>query len=253
MILVLAGTTEGREILLEIKARGWPYIASLYSDYGAKILSEVHEDRLINGPLGKKGLSELVIEKQIKVIVDTTHPFATEISQNAINTAKQLKLPYIRLERKQFDIKESSLVKKIHSLEEIKPYLLNELTVFSTLGSNSLPALIPIIKSKNAKLFIRVIPNSQILKQCEKLGLNKNQIIAKQGPFSIEDNMKMFKHVNANLILSKESGVEGGLDTKIAAAKALKTPHLILARPNINYPIAYNSYEDVIKYLSNIY
>ena len=70
-----------------------------------------------------------------------------------------------------------------------------------------------------------------------------------QGPFSTELNIELFKHYNAEVIVSKDSGQIGGVDTKITAAEKLNLPVVLIDRPKINYDKVVSTFEEVLKFL----
>ena len=84
---------------------------------------------------------------------------------------------------------------------------------------------------QNKKLYIRVLPTSQVLTRCELLGFKPNQIIAAQGPFSQEWDEAMFKQLKIEVVVTKESGKVGGTLEKVKACQHLNIPLVILKRP----------------------
>ena len=44
-------------------------------------------------------MTSLIIEKGFKAVVDASHPFAEEASKNALSSAQEANVPYIRYER----------------------------------------------------------------------------------------------------------------------------------------------------------
>ena len=86
----------------------------------------------------------------------------------------------------------------------------------------------------------------------EGLGLNAENIIAMKGPFSEEMNYTMFKETGSEILISKDSGDQGGYQEKVRAAKRLNMKILVIRRPNIIYPNKFDSIEDVHKYVINI-
>ena len=62
-----------------------------------------------------------------------------------------------------------------------------------------------------------------------------------KGPFSREMNYHMFKESRADVVVTKDSGVIGGVLEKIEAASMLKLPVVLIERPAIHYPnVIYN-------------
>ena len=56
---------------------------------------------------------------------------------------------------------------------------------------------------------------------CEKNGICGKQILALQGPFSVEMNEAILKQYHINCLVTKRSGKNGGYQEKIEAAKRL--------------------------------
>lgn len=252
MILVLAGTTEGSQVASLLKKYGWRVIASAVSSYGANLLSISSGGEVIEGELDQEQLSQLIKTRGVTVLVDATHPFAEQISRLAMQCAADLNIPYIRLERTDTPLPVHPLVHKLHQLEQLEEYLYPGQTVFSTLGSKHLIQVDTMIKRKKARLVARVLPQGKVIRVCEELGMNAEQIVALKGPFSKELNQQLFMHYSAELILTKDSGVIGGLDTKVEAALELNIPILVWKRPALNYPQVLHSAEDVVEYITTL-
>jgi precorrin-6A/cobalt-precorrin-6A reductase len=249
MIIVLAGTSEGREITGLLLEAGWPVLASVTSEFGEVLLQKQGILNIVKGVLQKESLVALIKNNHVKFLVDATHPFAAAISRKAMEAAHDTRIEYLRLERKAGSLPDDPLVIPIRALEELEDHLSKGKRVFSTLGSKNIPIIMPIIRRKNAELIVRVLPSSTVLKSCEDLGLNPGQIIAMQGPFSRILNMELFKQYKAEIIISKDSGPAGGLDAKIEAAREMEIPILVWARPELSYPQVFHSSGSLLEYI----
>ena len=252
MIIVLAGSTEGRQMVSLLNEEGWANIACVVSAYGAELLQQYDSTDIYRGCLDKTGLIGLINNRGASLLLDATHPFASQISILAMEVADLCKIPYIRLERERAIIPDNPLVKRVESLEEIQDFIIAGQTVFSTLGSNHLPLVVAMVKRAEARLVARVLPVSRVVKECEALGLNPDSIIAVKGPFSKKLNQQLFKHYGAELILSKESGPEGGFNTKLEAAEDLGIPIVVWTRPSMNYPVVFHKPYEVMQYIREI-
>ncbi len=87
--------------------------------------------------------------------------------------------------------------------------------VLLTTGSKQLADYVRLLPDKT--LIARVLPLAGILRQCEALGLGVNQIVAMTGPFSPELNLALYRHYRPDVMITKESGREGGLCRQSAA------------------------------------
>ena len=101
-VLILGGTREAAEIagrLLELY--DWRVISSLAGRTRSP-QTPAGETR-IGGFGGSTGLAEFLATETIDLLVDATHPFATNISRNAVAAAERTATPLIRLERPRWE------------------------------------------------------------------------------------------------------------------------------------------------------
>jgi precorrin-6A/cobalt-precorrin-6A reductase len=119
--------------------------------------------------------------------------------------------------------------------------------IFIGTGSKNLPQIVDYIPDRN--LIARVLPTSDVILSCEKLGLNPDNIIAMKGPFSQSINEEFYKHYNIDIVVTKESGVNGGFLEKVNACETLDIPVIIITREKIDYPVVVNDIEELEKLL----
>lgn len=248
MILVLAGTVEGRQTAALLQAQGFPVMASVVSPHGATLLHEQGVTRVRTGPLDESSLSAL-LQQGVSLLVDATHPFATEISKLAMQVAGQAVVPYLRLERPATNLPAHPLVHPVVSLAQGIDLSLSMGRVwFSTLGSKHLPTLVEAARPVGVKLVARVLPELNVIKACHELGLTASDIVALQGPCSVEVNLALYRQYQAQVVLTKDSGAVGGVPEKVAAAIEAGIPIVVWQRPKLHYPLVLNSPEQVLQY-----
>ncbi len=102
--------------------------------------------------------------------------------------------------------------------------------IFVTTGSKELKEF-QRLEGYRERVYARVLPDSRVLRQCEEMGFSGKQIVAMQGPFSVEMNLAMMRSVGAAFLVTKESGAAGGFPEKLAAAKRLGIEAVIIGRP----------------------
>lgn len=249
MILVLAGTQDGRELVDQLLHAGHPVMASVISEYGKNLLPS--ENLLINQhPLDSMELGRLVQKKQIDTIVDASHPYAVNVSKNAMQVCEKLAIHYIRYERTSVilpDYDKIFLAKNYQTAIEIASTFTGN--IFLTTGSRMLHLFTNAPELKKHTIIARVLPEAKIIEECNNLGFSPKNLIAIQGPFSHELNMELYKKYNAGVIISKNSGSVGGTDTKITAAMALNLPVIVIDRPNIEYKMLATNFDDVLSFI----
>ena len=100
MILVLGGTSDSLEICDRInRYEDLSYTLSVTTSYGED-LARRHAKNVITGKLTKEDMVRFIEKNNINKIIDATHPYAIEVSKNAIQCAKELNIDYLRYERK---------------------------------------------------------------------------------------------------------------------------------------------------------
>lgn len=250
MIFVAAGTRDGRDLTQLLVKKGYEVTASVVSSYGEKLLEACGKRLVINDePLDEAGLMRYIKAHDIRLFVDASHPYAVNVSQNAMAATEKLGIPYIRYER---DITEFPYEKLhiVHSYEEASEVAARlGKNVFLTTGSRNLQKFVGAPALKEATIFARILPTAKVLIDCEAMGLMPRQLIAMQGPFSKELNLAFFKESKADVVITKNSGTIGGTDTKLMAAKELGLPVVIIDRPKIAYKNLAHTYEEVLRFI----
>ena len=250
MIFVLAGTQDGREIVRLLLEQGHDVAASVVSSYGGELLAHACGQRcLINDkPLDEAALKDYLQEHDIRLLVDASHPYAANVSRNAIAVCQALSIPYIRYERDLSKL-DYDRITVVHGYEEAAQTAASlGKKIFLTTGSRNLDKFVHSPDLKDCELTARVLPTAEVIGLCESLGLDAGHIVALQGPFSQELNRELFRKYGAEVIITKNSGTIGGTDTKFAAAAALNLPIVLIDRPKLNYPCITHDYAEVLAF-----
>lgn len=226
MILLLGGTTEGRIIAGVLQERGYPLLVSVVSGVGRDFLPP--DVAVRSGPFSEESLEIFIRKERIQIIVDATHPFAQRIKAIARQVAQKLKIPYLVYERTNIELPPSVL--QVNGVEEAIQHLRSYRRIFFTIGSKYLAPFM-VLKKEGKSIRVRVLPMSHSLRRCEELGLSPRELVALCGPVSAELNYVLFREFGAEVVVSKESGREGGLPEKVEATSRLGIPLLLLKRP----------------------
>jgi len=249
-IFLIAGTEDGRQLAKFLSDKNYKITASVVSDYGRKILEQYQNISINDKKLNAAELEKILREGDFKILVDASHPYAENVSTNAITACQNAKIFYVRYERPEVEI----TYKKIYHVEtyEQAAKISSQLgkNIFLTTGSRNLKKFLQCEEIKNCNVTVRILPTAEVLAECEKL-LSPKNIIAIQGKFSVELNAELFKHAEAEVIVTKNSGEIGGADTKIQAAEKLNLPVVMIDRPKIIYPNLAKNFDEVLKEIEN--
>lgn len=248
--MVIAGTKDARDIINELYKANVKVTATVTTQYGKNLLEEDIEVNV--GKLDKDAMIKFIAANEIACVVDASHPFAVEASQNALAACKEAKIHYLRFERESISTQNVNII-KVKSFEEAAKRAAEIYgNIFLTIGSNNLSCFVERIPDYKKRLFARVLPISSMLLKCEEAGLTADNIIAVKGPFSTQMNIEMMRHCNASVLVTKESGKTGGTFEKLSAASKLSIPVIMIERPEISYGKEVSTTKEVLEFVSSI-
>ncbi len=250
MILLLGGTIDARNIAKKLSSNKIPFISTAVSEYGKSLALEVSEN-VEKIMLEKEMFASFLKDKSIDAIIDATHPFAKLISENAIIASDQANVPYFRYERPFGKEEVSEKILYVNDLDSAQRAALEKGDhILLTTGSRGIQNFSELIAKK--KVFARVLPDIDSIDACIKAGLSIGQIIAMQGPFSYEHNALIIKEKAIDLLITKDSGLSGGTDKKIAAAIDAAIQIIIIKRPEITYPVVFDDIENLLNKIMEV-
>ncbi len=254
MIWVLAGTADSHQIIKELASLDKDLIISVTSNYGKNLYKSRYPFKVYQGKYNLSKMKGFCQRQNVETIIDVTHPFAEQASKNAIASAAELNLDYIRFERKELNLDKYSkdIIIKVKTYQEAAQKASQYENIFLTTGSKTLDIFIKRLENYQKRLIARILPVTKYLESAYNSGLKPVNILAAQGPFSSEFNKAAFKEYNADVIVTKAAGQTGGLAEKLEAASQLKLPVIIIKRPVIDYPVCYNNVDSIIEYLEGM-
>ena len=214
MILVFGGTTEGRKAVEVLEEGGSPYFYSTKT--GEQDLT-LHHGQRIDGALDAEAMQNFCREHDIRLMVDAAHPFAAQLHQTIAEVSDALKIPAIRYERI-FPERDASL-EWLDSYEQV-PHDIK--TLLATTGVQSISKLKP-LEAAGVKVYYRILNRESSIALAQKQGATMEQLCYFEDPKNVP--------VEADAILLKESGLSGGFQEKVDAAKAKGMRILVLKRP----------------------
>lgn len=178
---------------------------------------------------GVSGLTAFLRDENIDAIIDATHPFAAQMSRHARLAAESAKLPRLILSRPpwQQHVEDKWIIVKdvfaaasaVSALAEKSPE--SRIKVFLTIGSQEID---PFLVISGADFILRQID------PVEKILTTNVQVVLNRGPFTREKEIQTLTQHKVQILVSKASG-GAATYSKIEAARGLKIPVIIIARP----------------------
>lgn len=228
-VLLFSGTSEGRKLAEILSAHSVKVTVCVATEYGQEVMqeSELVEARV--GRMNQEEMEVLIQSKDWLAVIDATHPYAKEVTENIKKACEHQKREVLRLLRNSSERAEH--IYYVDSTEEAAEYLnQTEGNIFLTTGSKEIARYMELIED-TSRIYARILPGTEELEKCHELGLKGKQIICMQGPFSEELNLAMMKEINAAWLVTKETAGAGGYPEKIRAAERAGARVVVIKRP----------------------
>lgn len=229
-ILLFGGTTEGRVISENLAARGDKVTVCVATDYGREEQAQVEGVDILTGRKGPEEMRALM--QSCDLVVDATHPYATEVTALLKEAAQETGTEYVRVRRTLTSNETGTSPANIHYYgsaadvaDALRPTEGNILLATGTKELSSFAGLSP------ERLIPRVLPSTENLAACEALGIPRRNIVAMQGPFSTDLNVALLRQKDIRFFVTKDGGPTGGFPEKVEAAEQTGVPLLVIAPP----------------------
>lgn len=253
MIGFILGTSEGKKFLSLINEYTDEIVVSTATEYGGELLSDFKVKHINTKPLDKEGLNKLIKDFNLKVLVDASHPYAEVVSKNAMESCKESNIEYIRYERLGVLSKENSEnIIKVKSYEELENVINNiSGTILNTTGSKNIGKILN-LNIKN-RIIHRILPSWKILKEVLELGVAVEDVVAIKGPIGYELNKGFIYQDNIKALITKDSGIQGGVLEKLKAVIATNIKLVVIEKPEIEYGKVFNEETEIVNYIKEKY
>lgn len=233
MILVMAGTGDALTLALAIHQRGWPLLVTTVTESAASRY-HAHGIKVLTGRRTAETLAVLMRERNIRLLVDATHPFAARAHESAWSACQALSIPYVRYERPPAAIPDSPYVHWAATHDEAAQQAQawgRGGVVLLTIGIQHLKAYAPLVDDPTIRVVIRMLATSDNLRRCQDIGIGPRDIVAMQGPFGARLNQALYQHLGVGVLVTKESGEAGGVGAKVRPALAGQIHVVVVKRP----------------------
>lgn len=261
-VVIFGGTTEGRQLaeyLIQLNKKQKMQTIEVHvcvaSEYGAQVLPDAAALKVHVGRLEQEDMQGFLQAVQADICVDATHPYAVIVTQNIYQACKVVGVPYVRVRREMQEepgnadsvmqmsgthiadadgkrytdeTSDSVYVKDTQAaIDYLKDVTGN---ILITTGSKELH-LYTQIPDYESRCTARVLPTPSVVEACTELGFTGKHLICMQGPFDLEMNLATLRYANADFLVTKASGKNGGYDEKCEAALAAGVHLVVIGRP----------------------
>lgn len=246
-VLVISGTGDGRKLIELLIRNHYEITVSVATSLGAQYLEKYKNITIHIGKMEQNEMKKYFIKEKFDIVIDASHPYASYVSEFAMNICEKLNIEYIRFERQKSEFFDGAIYVKdfYQAIEKLNQMFGN---ILFTTGTNHLKEYKRISDWRD-RVFIRVLNEKSSIEKCISNGFSEKNIICENGPFTKEQNLKHLMQYHIQIMVTKDGGKIGGTIEKINAAQELKIPFIIIKRPQINYKNKFETFEEVFSYM----
>ncbi len=220
-LLVLGGTTEATALCRALSEAG---VAGTIS-FAGRVARPVRQPlpQRIGGFGGISGLRAYLQREKITHVVDATHPFAARMSANAVAACAQADVPLLALSRAPWQPQVSDSWIRVPDMAGAVAALNGPARrVMLAIGRMHLQEFAP--NPQHFYLLRLVDPPAN------PPPFPDHVVLVDRGPFSEAGDLALMQRHKIDLVVSKNAGGTGAY-AKIAAARALNLPVIMIDRP----------------------
>lgn len=220
-MLILGGTTEASALATALAARG---VAARLSYAGRTAAPRAQPVPVrIGGFGGAEGLATYLRDHRISHIVDATHPFAAQISRNALAASAEAGVPLRALTRPAWQAGPGDRWQRVADLAAAVAALDRAPErVMLALGRMHVDAF---AAQPQHHYLLRFVDPPALAP-----ALPHHTLIVDRGPFTAEVDQKLMAAERITLVVCKNAGGSGAV-SKLVAARALGLPVIMIDRP----------------------
>lgn len=225
-LLLLAGSGEARELAEALDQARLPTIASLAGI--TRSPKPLPVPTRSGGFGGEAGFRDYLIGKDIKAVLDATHPFAAQMSNRAAKVCAALGIPHCQYLRPAWhpDTRDTWLLAE--TAEAAAEMLPRNCRAFLALGKQAGAAF---KQRRDCWLALRIAASEGMdLNLPWDGGAPGSLQVQLSPPFSKEVEVKLFEELQVDWLVCKNSGGEAG-QSKLQAARHLGLKVLMIQRP----------------------
>ena len=223
-VLILGGTGEARALADMLVSH--PGLVVTTSLAGRTVTPRLpHGEVRVGGFGGATGMAKYLKAAAIDLVVDASHPYAAAISTHAVDACQTTGRPLLRFERPAWKPQKGDrwiVVDNLAAAAKAAPEIGRR--TFLTIGVKELATFSSVAKTW---FLVRLVD-----RPLDPVPLTDFELVLARGPFALSDERALMHQHRIDLVIAKNSGGEATY-AKIAAARELGLPVLLLRRPSL--------------------
>ncbi len=239
-VLILGGTAEANALAKAVAEQGMEAVYS-YAGRVDKPRPQPLPVR-VGGFGGPDGLAGYIRDNRITHVVDATHPFAAQMSRNAIEACDQTQTPLAALTRAAWTAQPGDAWQHVPDIPGAVAALSGDARrVFLAVGRMHLEDF---AAQPQHHYLLRLVDEP------DGLLLPNADVVVARGPFAEADDRALMQRHRTQLVVSKNAGGSGAR-AKLDAARALGLPVLMIDRPALPQRTELSSVAQVLDWIDH--
>lgn len=241
-ILILGGTAESRALAGALAKRPDCAVTLSLAGRTAKPLQQGVPTRT-GGFGGAEGLAAFLRDENIDVLIDATHPYAAQISANAARASELASVRLLALRRPAWGKAQGDQWIEVETIAD----------AVEALGAAPRRAFLALGRKEIAP-FERAPQHTYLVRSVDPvdppLAVPHAIYLTARGPFNEADDRALLERHRIDVIVAKNSGGDASYG-KIAGARALHLPVVIVKRPALPEAASVETVEDALAWLNH--
>lgn len=235
---MLGGTSEASRLARALADAGVDAVFS-YAGRVAAPLAQPIPTR-VGGFGGVDGLQVWLAAEHITHVVDATHPFAAQMSRNAVLACAAAGVPLLALERPAWVAQPGDDWQHVPDIDAAVAALpAEQARVFLAIGRQHIE---PFLARAQHWFLLRLVDAAP------ELHLDHGEVVLARGPFTAEADIRLMQTHGITHIVAKNAG-GAGAEAKLLAARALGLPVILIDRPALPTRRTVSSVPEVLRWL----
>ena len=244
-VLVLGGTLDASRLAQALAQAGVDGIFSYAGRTYAPIAQPL--PTRVGGFGGVAGLQTFLQAERITHVVDATHPFAAQMSSNAVEACAKASVPLLALERPAWQAQAGDVWQHVPDIAAAVQALPTEpARVFLAIGRQHVA---PFLACAQHWYLLRLV--DPVVDSVLDLPAERGHVVLDRGPFTVEGDRALLQVHGITRIVSKNSG-GAGAQAKLTAARERGFPVILIDRPFIPARPTVSAVKDVFGWLASV-
>lgn len=225
-LLLIAGTREAQDLALWLsKMPKFDVLATVHGD--ARLPRDLPVKTRFGPFQNESHFESLVSKSGFHALIDASHPFATDITEQALAISQRQNLGFMQFERKEWTATPEDRWITVKTEHDVKKHLSGCRKIMTFTGRSSIDKFMNI---ENIYIYNRILQA-----EGSAFPLSNGEHLYGQPPFSVEQEIALFQRLDIDAIVLRNVGGKNGF-SKLAAARALGLLVIMIERPKLKTP-----------------